>query len=423
MSTLIKQYGSLLILVVYITLAASEPIFPIGRLHGFSDYKFQQPIFPKGSLRGYEYGPIAPPKIIKVFKISLATQAPLKTTTTTQAPLKTTTKMVNCTNLCTRNPLYNPHCGTDNKTYPDPCILLQLECVTLGKIKLQRRGQCGGATEFDLSSKEFPLLSNEEKEQCMNLCTRNPIYHPHCGTDYKTYPDPCILIQVQCLTRGNIKMRQFGKCGGTRYSSLTEKTDPLALVRRMRCMNRCIGDQIYGIYSPHCGTDGKTYSNPCILYQLDCITQGKIKMKHPGKCSGETEHYLVPEGEPITEKERKICMDLCTENPTIDPHCGSDRITYPNPCILNQIKCLTRGRITLKHPGKCKEPLALVPITMAFLESTYKYMKFCIRIPSYEPECGSDGKTYYSHCMFSQFRNVLKQYQLNYKHAGECEAK
>ena len=38
------------------------------------------------------------------------------------------------------------------------------------------------------------------------------------------------------------------------------------------------------VYSPVCGTDGKTYPNHCQLRKVTCVSNGKVNMAHNGKC-------------------------------------------------------------------------------------------------------------------------------------------
>ena len=37
-------------------------------------------------------------------------------------------------------------------------------------------------------------------------------------------------------------------------------------------------------YNPQCGSDGKTYGNPCKMRHATCKSNGKITLAKPGKC-------------------------------------------------------------------------------------------------------------------------------------------
>ena len=38
-------------------------------------------------------------------------------------------------------------------------------------------------------------------------------------------------------------------------------------------------------YNPQCGTDGKTYSNPCTFKHAQCQSDAKVRFAHHGKCN------------------------------------------------------------------------------------------------------------------------------------------
>merc|ERR1712157_504414 len=86
--------------------------------------------------------------------------------------------------------------------------------------------------------------------------------------------------------------------------------------------------------NPQCGTNGQTYSNPCLLRYATCQSGGKIQLKHPGRC-------------------KKICSPICTKE--LNPQCGTNGRTYSNPCVLRYATCTSGGKIQLKHPGTCNK--------------------------------------------------------------------
>ena len=56
-------------------------------------------------------------------------------------------------------------------------------------------------------------------------------------------------------------------------------------------------------YNPQCGSDGKTYSNPCRMRYATCKSGGLITLAYPGECS----KYISSEVE-----FKKVCSKLST---------------------------------------------------------------------------------------------------------------
>ena len=57
-------------------------------------------------------------------------------------------------------------------------------------------------------------------------------------------------------------------------------TEVLSFIIDPKCRNICTLE-----YNPQCGTDGKTYGNPCQFRGALCESDGHVKLAHHGECS------------------------------------------------------------------------------------------------------------------------------------------
>lgn len=186
--------------------------------------------------------------------------------------------------ICPR--IYQPQCGVFGNTYSNTCAL---SCA--GEA-LAHEGPCGQAgdacgglenrgcqdnlsctfTNQDGTTRQGPLYSGEEGV-CSNtiLCRCAAVHNPMCGTDGRTYNNPCDL---GC--RG-IPLAHEGACGAV-GDLCNADSDCL---QGNSCQNQqCVevGCFCAEIYQPVCGTDGVTYGNSCTL---GCA---RGTLAHDGEC-------------------------------------------------------------------------------------------------------------------------------------------
>eukprot|EP00922_Rhytidocystis_sp_ex-Travisia-forbesii_P024967 GHVS01036667.1.p2 GENE.GHVS01036667.1~~GHVS01036667.1.p2 ORF type:complete len:131 (+),score=11.36 GHVS01036667.1:169-561(+) len=100
---------------------------------------------------------------------------------------------------------------------------------------------------------------------CKKNC--NFMWLPVCGSNARTYGNKCELDVATCKSNGAIIKAYDGECedGGR---------------RRLGPCDRGCGR----IFSPVCGTNGRTYNNLCLLQIATCKSHGHIKLRKRGSC-------------------------------------------------------------------------------------------------------------------------------------------
>jgi len=178
------------------------------------------------------------------------------------------------------------------------------------------------------------------------------------GRYCKEFPNPrCAAVEKPCLNPPCPLPGNFPCCA---HLKCVKMEDP-------KCPGLCAR-----VYKPVCGTDGKTYNNACLLGIATCKSDGKITLKHKGKCECPATCASVR----CKPRQRCVMKDVfckshngtCCPVPTCvsdfdtcdypciavyKPVCGTDGRTYSNSCELSKATCKSKGKIQFEHEGKC----------------------------------------------------------------------
>ena len=157
-------------------------------------------------------------------------------------------------------------------------------------------------------------------------------------------------------------------------------------------------------FKPMCGSDGKTYNNPCLLNNARCKankTGSGLELKYQGPCDNST--VKNSKG-----KQAKKCLAGLADcvrvgHSSKQAVCGSNNITYPSFCYFRVARCQSKQNdrnLTMLHKGECGKP-KVKKSEMCPLESQCDKQN--------QPICGSDKKTYKNTCLFIVAKCQAKQ--------------
>ncbi|XP_042223815.1 agrin-like isoform X1 [Homarus americanus] len=282
-----------------------------------------------------------------------------------------------CKDECTK--IYEPFCGSDGRTYNNKCILEAASCRNRNSggrgITAVRRGVCEG------------------DQNCHKDC--GSTYRPVCGTNGVTYDNRCEQEIAACRNK-EIAVRYEGVCVAS--SSSSSSSIPIgkpvvlslpsvqssqgasaAVVTGKDCPDSCLPG-----FQPVCGNDGLVYGSDCKLNLVKCRTNNlSLTKKNDGVCAKDCNIDCYRDNEPVcgndgkiyendcflavarckdnairkvdisecSQQRRRACEVTCTD--VSQPVCGSNGVTYQNPCKLEAATCFNKGLLKL-NDGACQ---------------------------------------------------------------------
>jgi len=175
---------------------------------------------------------------------------------------------------------------------------------------------------------------------------------------------------------------------------------------------------------PQCGSDGRTYSNPCMLNcaKQRCADMTQGLTARAGACSSNpllsAVKQAVATGKGPSHGNNLVSFEKLEEKcfncrcPRITrPQCGSDGRTYGNLCLLNCAKMRCPGQTAglTARAGECERSEQEQDKTKA-LEIPGGCFQGCECPKWLDYQCGSDGRTYPNRCLLQCAQRKCPEY-------------
>ncbi|MEE6485059.1 hypothetical protein FKM82_014154, partial [Ascaphus truei] len=328
---------------------------------------------------------------------------------------------------------YKPACGRDSRTYANDCERQKAECHQKTAIPVKHKGPCdlharSPCLDVECAFGAACVVKNQQAVcECQQVC--QGVYDPVCGSDKRTYGNPCELEATACALKKEITVKHKGpcdRCGKCQFGAICE-----AETGRCVCPTECVASA-----QPVCGTDGSTYGSECELHVRACTQQTNLQVAAQGDCKtcGDT---ICTFGAKCVSSQC-VCA-RCERQPYL-PVCGSDGVTYDNPCELQLASCKQKKKMAVSRAGSCDDECGSGGSGSGEdseceqgrcrryggswdedVEDDRCVCDYTCHAVLRNPVCGSDGITYANECELKKTRCERRQ-DLYVAAQGACRA-
>ncbi|XP_053308487.1 agrin isoform X3 [Spea bombifrons] len=317
-------------------------------------------------------------------------------------------------------------CGSDGKDYRNECHLNKQACDNQENLYKKFDGSCdpcksalndmNRVCRVNPRTRRVEMLARPE-----NCPTRK---EPVCADDGVTYDNECVMSRTGAINGIELQRVRSGPCQAQDKCKDECKNNAVCLNRRG--VTRCTCDRITcdGTYKPVCGRDSHTYSNDCERQKAECYQKMAIPVKHKGPCDLHAPSPCLDVkcgfgATCVVKNQQAVCECQQACQAVYDPVCGSDKRTYGNMCELESTACALKKAITVKHKGPC-DPCGKCQFGAICEAETGRCVCPTECVPSTQPVCGTDKKTYSSECEL-HVRACTQQTDLQVAAQGDCK--